>query len=243
MPWPSARTARLWSARAESWAGARRGRGREGVEAWAAGGRVSELDVEELDVEGERRVIVEVVQHPHFGRVVEQTVAAAHAGLAVARGVPGESEAGAEILLGAFRAGFGNHIAAGQFVAGIEHAGRRIDEMRGVDSLLVHLLDELILAVVEVGHGEERLPAQAEIERETRGGAEAVAGIEAVIMLAAEFQLAVALYEIGHGAQDVVRLVESAVAAVETVIARGIEHVVLVIAGGHQLATPGEAVT
>src|SRR6266851_4013790 len=57
----------------------------EPVETFAAGVRVIELAVEELDGEAEWRGIVEVVQHPHFGRVVEQTVAAAHAGLATAR--------------------------------------------------------------------------------------------------------------------------------------------------------------
>src|ERR1051326_5599089 len=61
-------------------------------------------------------------------------------------------------------------------------------------------------------------------------------------MATPEFQLPVALFEEAHRAQNVVSLVESAVAPVEVVDPGGVEDVVFVVAEEHHFAAPGQAV-
>src|SRR4029077_20326480 len=123
---------------------------REYVEVAPSGVGIVELAVVEADGKREGSIVVHVVQDPGFRRVVKKTVAAPDAGFSTSRHIPGETGARTDVLHRPLRAGLGDHVAVGQLVPGVENSGRGIDKMRRDDSLDVHFLNELILAIEQI---------------------------------------------------------------------------------------------
>src|SRR5207302_577207 len=214
---------------------------REYVEVSTAGIGVIERAVEEAHRKSERRIVVQIVIQPRLGRIVKKPVAAPHARLSVSLHVPGKTETRANISQGAFSTRLRNYVTGGQLVARIKKSGRSIHETRRASLCDIHLLDELILAIEQIGHRTKRFPAQPEIQSQARREPECVATIETLVMNPSKFDLAVALPERAHEPKDVVGLVKSAESSIECENARRGIGIVLVIARKHQFAAPGQA--
>ena len=124
---------------------------REDILRLASQKRLVERAIVILHVVAERRHIVGIVLRVERGRVIEDRIAAADAGLAVLERIPGKAEAGRQVVI----VGIGHHVAERvaaavsrpACIAVIEQAGQRILENLGTDARLVRRQIESLVAV------------------------------------------------------------------------------------------------
>src|SRR5713226_4892180 len=121
-----------------------------------------------------------VAEHTHHAAVVEDAAAAAQAGLAVAKDIPGKANTGSKAIelgpQGVFRH---TRIAGNSILPGEEYSRRRVG-IHPRSGACGHGGEiDLRPAVPVITPGKGRLPTQSQVQSQTRGNAIVVLNIQA----------------------------------------------------------------
>ena len=226
--------------------------GGEDVQGLPAEEGVVEGAVGELHAVAEGRDVVRVVLRVQRRRVVKNRVAAANAGLPVPERIPGEADAGREVVV----VGVGDDLAELALaavsrrlcVAVIEQAGQRILIDLRPDAGAVRGQVEGLVSIELVLEELVRLVPQAEVQRKAGPHAPGVAEIPAGLRASALLQFPAVLCEERKGTQQEVGAVEAILVpkpggmSVELELTGTVKECVVVKALANHVHAPHQAV-